>query len=274
MITPPASPYANAIAPFTPLGREPVGQESAELRLSTFKPLEQSAESGRSENRRSPDERPSEVDEQQRLRDDRIDGDQHKQQNPDEQKKRQQEEVEREVIRELAARDREVRAHEQAHAAVGGHHAGSPTYQYKRGPDGVSYAVAGEVSISTSPIPGDPEATIRKAQQIARAAMAPAEPSPQDRRVAAEASRLEIQARAELQQGEILHKAEQAEAAKQKARAEREEAARQERREQDEQNKVRAGEEQARAINVVRRLAEIGLVTKTPLVGHHINHRI
>lgn len=268
------SPYANAVAPFVPPGREPVGQEGTELRLSTLKPLEPSAEAGRSENRRAPDERPNETGEQQRLRDDRIDGDQHKQQNSEEQKKRQQEETEREVIRELAARDREVRAHEQAHAAVGGHHAGSPVYQYKRGPDGVSYAVAGEVSISTSPIPGDPEATIRKAQQIARAAMAPAEPSPQDRRVAAEASRLEIQARAELQQRQALEQAGQAEAAQKKARAEREEAARQEQRERDEQNKARTGEAQARAIAVTRQLTEIGLITKTSSVGHHINHRI
>src|SRR5690606_36735775 len=49
-------------------------------------------------------------------------------------------------------------------------------------------------------VPGDPRATMEKAQQIRRAAMAPAEPSPQDRRVAAEAARLEAEARAELAQ--------------------------------------------------------------------------
>eukprot|EP01026_Neomeris_dumetosa_P052371 TRINITY_DN46319_c0_g1_i8.p1 TRINITY_DN46319_c0_g1~~TRINITY_DN46319_c0_g1_i8.p1 ORF type:complete len:240 (-),score=28.68 TRINITY_DN46319_c0_g1_i8:18-737(-) len=41
-------------------------------------------------------------------------------------------------IADLSARDREVRAHEQAHAAVGGLYAGAPTYQYERGPDGVN----------------------------------------------------------------------------------------------------------------------------------------
>src|SRR5690606_39758059 len=66
-----------------------------------------------------------------------------------------------------------------------------------------------------------------------------ADPSPQDRRVAAEASRLEAQARAELQQREAMKRTEQAEAAERKERAEREEAARQEQREQEEQNKLR-----------------------------------
>lgn len=106
--------------------------------------------------------------------------------------------VEQQEVRDLAARDREVRAHEQAHANVGGRYAGSPSYTYQRGPDGRQYAVGGEVSISTSPIPGDPEATIDKAQIVRRAALAPAEPSAQDRRVAAEATAIEQQARAEL----------------------------------------------------------------------------
>jgi len=36
-------------------------------------------------------------------------------------------------IRELQLRDREVRAHEAAHAAAGGAYAGSPTYTFERG---------------------------------------------------------------------------------------------------------------------------------------------
>ena len=102
-----------------------------------------------------------------------------------------------ETINQLAARDREVRAHEQAHAAVGGQYAGAPTYQYERGPNGVRYAVGGEVPIDTGK-EATPEETIQKAQVVRRAALAPAEPSPQDRRVAAEASRLESDARQEL----------------------------------------------------------------------------
>ncbi len=101
-------------------------------------------------------------------------------------------------IRELAARDREVRTHEQAHMSVGGQYAGAVQYDYDRGPDGRLYAVGGEVGIDTSPIPGDPQATIEKMEQVRRAALAPAEPSGQDRSVAAQAGQAIAQARAEL----------------------------------------------------------------------------
>lgn len=109
----------------------------------------------------------------------------------------QQEQQIQAEIKSLAARDREVRTHEQAHVAAGGQYAGAASYQYERGPNGVSYAVAGEVRISTSEEP-TPEATLRKAQIIRRAALAPAEPSPQDRRVAAMAAQMETAARAEI----------------------------------------------------------------------------
>nr|WP_256835798.1 putative metalloprotease CJM1_0395 family protein [Pseudomonas oleovorans] len=101
-------------------------------------------------------------------------------------------------IDDLVQRDREVRTHEQAHAAVGGQYAGAPTYSFKRGPDGQSYAVSGEVSIDTAPIPNDPEATLRKMEVVLRAALAPIEPSPQDLRVAALAQAQAAQARVEL----------------------------------------------------------------------------
>ncbi len=91
-----------------------------------------------------------------------------------------------------------MRAHEQAHARVGGQHAGSPEYQFERGPDGKSYAVGGSVSISTAPVPGDPQATVQKMEQVKRAALAPAEPSGQDRRVAADAEAKRTNARAEI----------------------------------------------------------------------------
>lgn len=113
---------------------------------------------------------------------------------------REQEQVEadRVVIEQLKARDREVRVHEAAHAAVGGQYAGSPSLQYTRGPDGKNYATGGEVGISTSAVSGDPQATIEKARVIRAAAMAPAQPSAQDRRVAAEATQMEVEARTEL----------------------------------------------------------------------------
>lgn len=107
---------------------------------------------------------------------------------------------EEEIVSDLQQRDAEVRRHEQAHAAAGGQYAGAPSYEYERGPDGQFYAVGGEVSIDTSAIPGDPEATIAKMQQVRRAALSPAQPSAQDRRVATEAQQAIVEARAELAQ--------------------------------------------------------------------------
>lgn len=104
------------------------------------------------------------------------------------------------LLMKLRQVDREVRAHEQAHLMAAGPYArGSPHYEYVRGPDGRLYAVGGEVKIDTSPVPGDPEATLEKAQAIKRAALAPANPSPQDRLVAALADRMATKAMMEIQ---------------------------------------------------------------------------
>jgi hypothetical protein len=120
-----------------------------------------------------------------------------KQQQTEQQQAEQQEQAE---IREFKARDQEVKTHEQAHAAVGGRYAGAPSYSYELGPDGKQYAVGGEVSIDISPVAGDPQATVQKMQQVRAAALAPAEPSSADRRIAAEAAQRQIQAQAELVQ--------------------------------------------------------------------------
>ena len=109
-----------------------------------------------------------------------------------------QQQNDRRLIAKLAARDREVRAHEQAHASVGGQYAGAPSYSFQRGPDGVNYAVGGEVSISLSSGGGDPRQSLAAAEQVRRAALAPADPSAQDRRVAAAATVAATQARVEL----------------------------------------------------------------------------
>jgi len=111
-----------------------------------------------------------------------------------------EERLEQLEIAKLSQRDQEVRAHEQAHAAVGGPYTGAPSYTYTRGPDGKRYAVAGEVSIDSGPVPNDPEATLRKMEVVLRAALAPAEPSAQDLRVAAQAQVQMSQARVELAQ--------------------------------------------------------------------------
>lgn len=100
-------------------------------------------------------------------------------------------------VAQLRRRDAEVRAHEQAHAAVGGAYAGAPRYEYEKGPDGQRYAVGGEVSIDTSP-EKSPQETITKMEIVKRAALAPAEPSPQDRKVAALADQQRLEAQAQL----------------------------------------------------------------------------
>lgn len=101
-------------------------------------------------------------------------------------------------IAQLKARDSAVRAHEQAHiAASGGLAEGGPSFVYQRGPDGKNYAIGGEVNIDASP-GRTPQETITKAQLVRAAALAPADPSPQDRSVAAHATQMELQARAEL----------------------------------------------------------------------------
>ncbi|WP_428242809.1 putative metalloprotease CJM1_0395 family protein [Gynuella sp.] len=111
--------------------------------------------------------------------------------------------AEQQKLRVLKQRDREVKDHEQAHRAVGGKHAGPMTLTYERGPDGVNYAVAGEVQINVSKVSDDPEATIVKAEQIRRAALAPATPSQQDRSVALQATQMIVEAEQLLRQQKV-----------------------------------------------------------------------
>ncbi|HRY16385.1 MAG TPA: putative metalloprotease CJM1_0395 family protein, partial [Candidatus Competibacteraceae bacterium] len=103
-------------------------------------------------------------------------------------------------------RDRQVRQHEMAHiAASGGLAQGGPSYAYQRGPDGQNYAIGGQVHLDISP-GKTPEETLQKAQTIQAAAVAPAEPSGQDRAIAAKASQMAMQARLELNQQEGAEK--------------------------------------------------------------------
>ena len=101
-------------------------------------------------------------------------------------------------IRKLAARDREVRQHELAHKSAAGSLAGAISFDYQRGPDGKLYAVGGEVDIRTTPASSDPADVVAYAEQVIRAALAPAEPSSQDRQVAAQARVMLAEAQAEL----------------------------------------------------------------------------
>lgn len=267
MISALPSNYANAITPFSALGSSPVGEESTELKASSLKPLEAAPESARNESRRTKDE-PS------RGLDERGHNANASKTAADELVTRQEERQEikdQQLISELASRDREVRAHERAHASVGGQFAGAPHYEYTRGPNGVSYATSGEVSISTGAISGDPEATITKARQIKRAAAAPADPSGQDRRVMAQASQLEAQAQVELRQLSI-DKAQESKDIKAEKQTTRET-------ENNEENAAKTrtqtfSDTHNRDVNISRRLIEIGVVTPYISSGNLVDQTV
>jgi len=97
------------------------------------------------------------------------------------------------LVKDLASRDSEVKAHEAAHQSAGGGMTGAASYSYQQGPDGKMYAIGGEVSIS-SPKGSTPEETIKNARQVVASAMAAGSPSPQDFAVASSARMMEIQA--------------------------------------------------------------------------------
>jgi hypothetical protein len=102
-------------------------------------------------------------------------------------------------VQALKARDADVRKHEAAHlAASGGYAEGGASYSFQTGPDGKQYAVGGEVKIDAAPVPNNPQATIAKMQIVQRAALAPSDPSSEDRAVAASAAAAEAKAQTEL----------------------------------------------------------------------------
>lgn len=179
-VTPPFNPAAvfpnTAVAPFTPVGRGNPGTGPVERPAGTsFPPLDQPETAQGTQ--RDP------------ARGENTSG-------------QAEARAARAELSKLQQRDREVRAHEQAHKSVGGSHIGAAQLRYTRGPDGRLYASEGEVSINTAPIPGDPEATLIKAGIVRRAALAPADPSATDLRAAAEAARIEAEARRELRDQE------------------------------------------------------------------------
>ncbi len=108
-------------------------------------------------------------------------------------------------VRKLKDREQKVRAHENAHKSAGGPLAGTVSYTYTRGPDGKVYITGGEVSIDVSE-ENSPEATVRKMEQVKAAALAPADPSPQDQSVAARAGMIAMKAEqyaSKLKEGEV-----------------------------------------------------------------------
>lgn len=170
----PAPSASNPVFTANPVSQQAIGEENTDTKKDIFKAVEETSETSASK---------ASADSKSPVNNDKHQTDQQQQ--------------ELAVIQDLAARDREVRAHEQAHVSVGGQYAGAASFTYQRGPNGVNYAVGGEVPIS-APTGGDPEARLQAAEQIKRAALAPADPSAQDRQVAAQASQSATQARAEI----------------------------------------------------------------------------
>jgi len=134
---------------------------------------------------------------------------------PDDQQQAELEREKQKVISDLSKRDAEVRAHEEAHANVGGEYASAPQYDLTEGPDGRQYATGGHVNIDVSE-EEEPEDTVVKADIVERAALAPAQPSPQDFKVAGEAQAMGNEAQAEIQ----IRKAEEAKEVLESDRAE------------------------------------------------------
>ncbi|MBE0510597.1 MAG: hypothetical protein K0A95_02650 [Chromatiales bacterium] len=111
----------------------------------------------------------------------------------------QQEQELRAIVRRLQQREYEVIAHENAHRAVGGALVRGGGYDDVQGPDNRRYIAGGDVQIDTSPVAGDPEATMAKAEHLIRTALAPVDPSAQDLRVAGQARSMYQQASVEAQ---------------------------------------------------------------------------
>jgi hypothetical protein len=107
----------------------------------------------------------------------------------------------RAVAEKMKAIEEKVKAHEAAHKAAGGNLAGPASFSYTQGPDGRSYITGGEVQINISG-GRTPEETISRMQQVIRAALAPADPSGQDRAVAAQAASQIAQAQQQKMQEE------------------------------------------------------------------------
>lgn len=115
-------------------------------------------------------------------------------------------------VAELEQIDRAVHAHEAAHlAAAQGLATSGATYTYVYGPDGKRYAVGGEVGIDTS-AESKPQANIDKGRRIRAAAMAPADPSPQDYQVASAGDQLVTLGRTELAAQQRQQREDQSEA--------------------------------------------------------------
>lgn len=173
---------------YAPLGKAPVGLEPSDNKGATLPPVEEAAAIAKLRGEQT-EHKPSAVE---------AKPEQSRRGQSDSVNTAELDTTEVAQVRELAAASRKVQAHEAAHAAVGGVLAGSKSFRYVTGPDGVRYAVAGEVSIEFGQSADNPELTMRNASQVRAAALAPADPSSQDLQVAAQASQIVQQAQQDL----------------------------------------------------------------------------
>lgn len=110
---------------------------------------------------------------------------------------------EKKEVEKLQKRDREVRAHEQAHLSAAGSLAtGGANFDFKSGPDGKQYAVGGEVPLKIPDAP-TPEEDLRIANQVQRAALAPAKPSSTDYSIAGKARQKALKAEQEISEKQV-----------------------------------------------------------------------
>ncbi len=101
-------------------------------------------------------------------------------------------------LAELKAADSRVKAHEAAHQS-GPAASGGASFTYKKGPDGVMYAVGGEVPVRIE-TGSTPQESIMNLQGVIATALAPADPSPQDISIASKARVMLMKAQQELSQ--------------------------------------------------------------------------
>ena len=101
-------------------------------------------------------------------------------------------------LAELKAADSRVKAHEAAHQS-GPAASGGASFTYKKGPDGVMYAVGGEVPVRIE-TGSTPQESIMNLQGVIATALAPADPSPQDVSIASKARVMMMKAQQELAQ--------------------------------------------------------------------------
>ena len=200
-----ANVFAN-VSTFNPAGRHAVGLESPDTKGDLIAPIEQAKQGnstlnddsnlGGFDNKAVSNNEDQQAAERQQALDEK-----------DQQRRQAMED--QQLIRRLSVRDAEVRAHEAAHASVGGQFAGAPSFSFQRGPDGIDYAVGGEVRLSVPSGGANPELTLQALQQVRAAALAPANPSEQDRRVAAQAASQALELRAEIDSQKLQQKQQQ-----------------------------------------------------------------